>query len=787
MIVSVFKSVVDVSNPFQRTVDFCLNRIKNGASREKVEKFRQSKDPKDKRTLPGVCFNGSFSTRSANSLIALSGLITLDFDRFKTESEAIEYKDMLSKEPFVYSAFISPSGLGVKALVRIPDDLENFTLYFNALESYFDSPNFDKSGKDISRFCFESYDPDIYINTEAIVWDVIEQEEYTSIGKQQIDVVVPMDSESQILDNLLKWFHKKYSVDEGNRNNNLFKLAMAFNDFGINKHTALSQLLQFQQKDFGSHEIEQICNSAYKRGKNTFKTRFFEDTNVRETIQKQILSGKNAKQIRTELQRENIDSVDADVIERVKDSMEVDEFWNISDKGKITLSPLKFKRWLEQNNFMKYYPANGNTYTFIRKEQNFIEETNEKKIKDFVLEYLLSNEKIGIKPYDYIAGNPQFFTPNYLSFLKSADIILKEDTQTECFIYYSNCALKVTKESVEQIDYLNLDGYVWKNQIINREYIPTDHHPSVFREFIWLVSGQDVSKYNTFKSVIGYLLHTFKTSANNKAIIFNDETISENPNGGSGKGLFWNAIAKMKKVSMIDGKTFEFNKAFPYQTVATDCQLLVFDDVKKNFSFESLFSLITEGITLEYKGQDAIKLPIQKSPKILITTNYTVGGVGGSFERRKFEIEMSSYFSANRTPLDHFGHLLFDEWSEQEWARFDSYMVNCLQFYLTHGLVQNEFNNLVVRKFIKETSFEFYEWTKEGAIKHNERHYKGQTFEEFLNEYQDFKKWLSQKKFKKWLEEYAKFVQLEYNEGVSQGGRWFSIDAKKEEYEPAPF
>jgi len=113
--------------------------------------------------------------------------------------------------------------------------------------------------------------------------------------------------------------------------------------------------------------------------------------------------------------------------------------------------------------------------------------------------------------------------------------------------------------------------------------------------------------------------------------------------------------------------------------------------------------------------------------------------------------------------------------------------VNCLQFYLTHGLVQNEFNNLVVRKFIKETSFEFYEWTKEGAIKHNERHYKGQTFEEFLNEYQDFKKWLSQKKFKKWLEEYAKFVQLEYNEGVSQGGRWFSIDNKKEEYEPAPF
>ncbi len=210
----------------------------------------------------------------------------------------------------------------------------------------------------------------------------------------------------------------------------------------------------------------------------------------------------------------------------------------------------------------------------------------------------------------------------------------------------------------------------------------------------------------------------------------------------------------------------------------------MFDDVKKNFSFESLFSLITEGITLEYKGQDAIKLPIQKSPKILITTNYTVGGVGGSFERRKFEIEMSSYFNSSNTPLDHFGHLLFDEWNEVEWSRFDSYMVNCLQYYLTNGLVVNEFNNLQVRKFIKETSFEFYEWTKEGAIKHNERHVKANTFNEFINEYPDYVKWLSQKKFKRWLESYAKFKDMEYKEGVSQTGRWFEIIIKLTE---APF
>jgi hypothetical protein len=776
MKVSIFKSVFDTNNPYQRDIDFCLTRIKNGAVKDQVERYRATQADADKKVLSGVCFNGMFKSRDAKGLIEMSGLMTLDFDKFKDQVEAQTYKAKLIENDFIFAAFISPSGKGVKALARVPKDISNFTLYFNSLEKHFDSLHFDKSGKDIARFCFESYDPDLYVNKNAATWDAIEEEEYNDIGNNYTDIVVPMSSESQIVEWLLKWFEKKYTIEKGERNSNLFKLAMAFNDFGISQHTTQNVLLRYEQGDFKALEIEQVIQSAYKRGQATFKTKFFEDAKTRHNIQKQILSGKSTKQIKGNLERDNIGITDAEeVVEKVKETMEVSQFWNINEKGKIKLSPLKFKRWLEQNNFMKYYPANGNTYTFIRKEQNFIEETNEKKIKDFVLESLLDNNSVGIGPYDYVAGNPNFFTPNYLSFLKSADIVLKEDTQTECFIYYQNCALKITKDSVEQIDYLNLDGYVWKNQIIDRCFDRTDHHPSVFREFIWFVSGRDSNKYNTFKSVIGYLLHTFKTSANNRAIIFNDETISENPNGGSGKGLFWNAISKLKKVSMIDGKSFEFNKSFPYQTVSTDCQVLVFDDVKKNFSFESLFSLITEGITIEYKGQDAIKLPIQKSPKILITTNYTVGGVGGSFERRKFEVEMSSYFGAHNTPLDHFGHLLFDEWDEDEWVKFDSYMVNCVQYYLENGLVTYEFGNLVTRKFIKETCFEYFEWTKEGAIKINTRYYKGKVFEDFINEYQDFKKWLSQKKFKKWLELYASFINAEYTEGVSQDGRWFEI------------
>lgn len=775
---SIFKSLFDLNTPYHRDVTVAFERIRSGASKELVLQYRKTKEDNDKKKLPGYCFNGTFSNRSADGLIELSGLIVVDFDKFNTLGEVIQYKEHLKQSNFVHACFISPSGLGLKALIKIPKDITLFKLFFNALEKYFNSPNFDKSGKDISRFCFESYDPDIYVNLNSEEFTYIEEEEVENIGKQYDQVIVPMASENQIITNILKWFHAKYPLVEGERNNNLFKLSMALNDFGISQNTTLSVLQQYQDKGLPLSEIQQICKSAYKRGSSTFGSKFFEDNELKKNIEIQIRNGKTPKEIIDNLERQNIVIKDPEeAIENIKHDLTVEEFWYYTQKGAIKLSPHRFKFWLEQNNFMKYYPSDGNTYTYIRKEQNFIEETNEKKIKDFVLDSLLKDSSKGFKPYDFMAGNPQFFTTNYLSFLKSAEIQLKEDTATECYLYYQNCALKISKGKREIIDYLSIDGYVWKNQIIQRDYQEADHHESVFRSFIWKISGEDKNRYNTFKSVIGYLLHSFKTSANNRAIILNDETISENPNGGSGKGVFWNALSKMKKVSMIDGKTFEFTKSFPYQTVSSDSQVLVFDDVKKNFSFESLFSLITEGITIEYKGQDAIKLPIQKSPKILITTNYTVGGVGGSFERRKFEVELSSYFNSNYTPLDEFGHLLFDDWNEQEWARFDNYMINCLDYYLEFGLVHNQFHNLQVRKFIKETSFEFYLWCiDENQIQSNVRLYKGSEFENFTNEYPDYKKWLSQKRFKKWIENYAIYKDMEYKEGNSIEGRWFEIN-----------
>lgn len=772
MNVTIFKNARETLTGYHKNVFYALNRIKTGQSKEYVEKLRQmpfDEYQENKKNLPSVCYCGTFNNRSTKGLIKKSGLIILDFDKFESKEKTLEYKNILVKNEYIFSCWISPSALGVKALIKIPIN-EKHKEYFDALNKHFKSSHFDEMGSDVARLCFESYDPDLYINENSTLWVETEEPEYVNIGTEK--PTVPMVSENAIIDNLLKWWQKKYSNAKGQRNSNIFILASAFNDFGINKREADRVLMQFQEKDFTQREIEQLINSAYKKTAQ-HGTKFFEDDKLKQQIYKQIITGKKSKEI-----IKNIPEIKEEVIEKcitsIKDSISIDTFWDFTDDGKLVLSPHRYKFWLQQNNYFKYFPNDSNTYTYIFKEQNLIEETNEKRIKDFVLSELLHRKDDGFIPYDHMARNTKYFTSDFLSMLESANVELKQDTATECFLYYKNCVLKVTKDSIEKIDYIDIDGYVWKKQIIDRDFEEVDYANSEYAKFIELISGQEESKCMALISVIGYLLHSYKTSANNKAIIFNDETISDNPSGGSGKGLFWNALAKMKKVSRIDGKTFEFTKSFPYQTVSTDTQILVFDDVKKNFAFENLFSLITEGITLEYKGQDALTIPVEKSPKIIITTNYTIRGVGGSFERRKYEVELSSYFNSNHAPLDEFGHMLFDDWSRAEWLKFDNFMIFCCQYYMKNGLLPHSSHNLELRKFINETSHEFYEWVQDDNISVDVTIDKKECFDRFTSEYNDLKKYLTQKRFSMWLDRYGEFNNFKITKGKTHGQRWIS-------------
>jgi hypothetical protein len=771
------------SNGRAKDVSHWLDRIKNGAVKEQITLVRSKLDKKEKDIekgkLSAVTFGGQFTQRSKTGLKEHSGLLILDFDKLDTFDEVVELKTKLSNSNYVFASWVSPSGNGLKCLVKIPKVKDNdlYANYYDAVYDHFIWVNetygkeiIDKSGKDISRLCFESYDPDIYVNLNSSVWvesNVTEVIEHNDIHQVTI---YPLQDQNAIANRLIEWFKKKF--DRSQRNVSLFKLASAFNDFGVDEYLATSYLRQYEQKDFQQSEIIALIKSAYKKTAQ-FGTKTFEDKDIKKRVEKLIKTGKTVKDVLQEFPNINENELNKEV-QVIKKEAQTGVFWSGSGKD-FKVSAFLFKSYLEGMNFYKYYPANQTkSFIFISKDGNFVNTTFEPQIKDKVLQDMILRSEIDV--YDHLADNAKFFQPTYLNMLETATITTEKDTKDLAHIYYKNFALKVSKDKIEKVNYEDLDSFVWKDQIINREYIDADHHESMFRSFIWFACGQDVDKYNTMKSVIGFMLHGFKTSANNKAIVFNDETISDNPNGRSGKTLIANAVGKLKKFSMIDGKSFDFGKSFAYQTVPVDTQVLVFDDIKKNFPLERLFSVITGGFTIEYKNQQAVTMSVEDSPKIILNTNYTLKTEGDSHKARVFEIEMSNYFNLNHTPFDEFKCMFFDDWNLQEWARFDRYMINCIQYYLTNGLVESKTKNLAIRKLINETSQDFFEWIDNNRIKKNERVLKEDHFTAFKNEFEDTAVWLKRNTLTKWIKKYAETFGYKYSDGSSNSIKWFQID-----------
>jgi hypothetical protein len=802
-VVTVFKNIKNTDTPFHRSVALVFERIKNGASKALISQIRTTTDKAErsdlKKELPSICFSGEFTKRNDQSIVQHSGLVCLDFDGYANRKELIAAKEGFQKDEYTYSVFISPSGAGLKVLVKIPPQPEKHKDYFNGLRQYYNDEHFDTTSKNLSRVCYESYDPLIYINYDSLLFDKEAEQEYQEIDRTSGRVTIPITDENKIVDILVKWWEKKFPMAEGQRNNNAFVLAAAFNDFGVSKSLAEYVLGNYADKDFTAAEIKRTIQSAYAATEK-FGSKYYEDEEKIENVKRRIRRGASHKEIKRYLEDDNVEPM---AIEAVIAKAEADRsnstFWVKNDKGTIKIIPVHFKEFLEDNGFYKYSPPGTTNFVFVRVTNNLIDHTSEQEIKDFVLEYLLDFDDISV--YNYFAEATRYFREEFLSLLASINVFFIEDTKTEAYLYYRNCAVRITKDDVQTIDYIDLGGYVWKDQVIDRDFKKVDSGDCDFSQFISNICASNSERVKAMRSTIGFLLHGYKDLGFCPAVILNDEVISDNPEGGTGKGLFMNAIGRMKKMVTIDGKAFNFEHTFAYQLVSADTQVLCFDDVKKNFTFERLFSVITEGVTLEKKNKDAIRIPFDQSPKIAITTNYAIKGSGNSFERRKWELELHQYYRLNYTPEDEFGRLMFEGWDHGEWHRFDNYMLENLQMYLSNGLVQSEFVNLRVRKLSAETSHEFIEWC--GLVDDSTNHllepdvklYKQDLYFNFIEDNPDYgpksKMTISRTRFYKWLNSYAIFKSgMPPEEGRDAQGRWLRIrqrDIAKVEEEEEQF
>lgn len=228
-----------------------LKDIKEGEWKESIDELRYNKSQGDeiraneiKSSLPCFTISAIFNNRRKKAnLSQYSNLISLDYDKVDNPEEL---RSSLSEIPFTFSAFVSPSGNGVKVIVKTNNKPEDHEKSFKAIREYYDTllgVESDESVKDITRLCFVSYDPDLFLNEKSEVFKVLS----------------PLKSPEWIWD----FSSNKKEFKKDNRNNFVYFYGRNANRYGLKIQDTIDYALNYSQTDFDADEITKAIHSAY--------------------------------------------------------------------------------------------------------------------------------------------------------------------------------------------------------------------------------------------------------------------------------------------------------------------------------------------------------------------------------------------------------------------------------------------------------------------------------------------------------------------------------------------
>ena len=123
--VTIFQKVTEVNKPYHVPVSVIVDRIRNGKDRVLIDMLRMEPDPERRRKIkvkiPAICFSGIFSKHANDACVKHSGLIAIDFDHLGERLP--ELRKRLESDPYTFILFLSPSGDGLKLVVKIPDSI----------------------------------------------------------------------------------------------------------------------------------------------------------------------------------------------------------------------------------------------------------------------------------------------------------------------------------------------------------------------------------------------------------------------------------------------------------------------------------------------------------------------------------------------------------------------------------------------------------------------------------------------------------------------------------------
>ncbi len=270
---TIFKNFNEVTE--QKDILKILSDIKTGVYQNAITYLRKSlADNKTeaaeraKKSLPAFTPSATFNGgRKMEFLTNYNALMVLDIDKLEKE-KLQQCKTKIRMDDFVFASFVSPSGNGLKIFVKVSTNAEQHKETFLDLQRYFEElleVEIDKSGKDITRLCFFSSDPELYLNENAETFfpnaEKGSKENKQETKSENIKSAISVNNDT-IYEHSVRFTEKKIQFTEGNRNNFVFALANNLNRKGISESMALGYILA----DFGydAKEVTTAVQSAYQ-------------------------------------------------------------------------------------------------------------------------------------------------------------------------------------------------------------------------------------------------------------------------------------------------------------------------------------------------------------------------------------------------------------------------------------------------------------------------------------------------------------------------------------------
>lgn len=356
------------------------------------------------------------------------------------------------------------------------------------------------------------------------------------------------------------------------------------------------------------------------------------------------------------------------------------DVWRVEVQGIIEWAEAAGYRWRRMSS-MDDAPVQ-----LVRIVDNIIYHCDEKDLQRLYREEVARNYGGEQSSRVLLAFMPQIM--KYMAALPNFEGTLMRDERHASYIYFSNGALRITKDNVELMKYTDLPGCVFSNNIKNFEFRPFDGMGDFGRFLKYVSHDEDHLRY--MMSCLGYMLHDYKLRNFAKALMMiEDVEDQDEARGRSGKGLIAQFIEAVRTCVQQDGRNYKSDSQFKMQQIVPGVQGFHLNDPAPTILMNQFYNYITDDWLVEAKGKKSYTIPFRFSPKIMITTNYLPNLESDSDKDRFIIMSIKKHYGSTHSLRDDFPGTIFfsDDWTNDQWMEVINVAIMCIQIYLRDGVI----------------------------------------------------------------------------------------------------